>query len=251
MIALSTMILSALFLISGYLTSRSISAPNPDKEPSQRSTTKDSIRLFVDLTAFVFGGSTFMLLVTGYHALLAIIFFSGEGTAASPIKGLDSAKSICPNPSSLNPALFTFSPTTILCLAGIILVGAPLRLVAYGGLGKNFTFRLATPDHLVTTGIYRYIQHPSYSGIVVVALANSGLFFRWDGAWGCFVSETSSFRRVTEAGIGLWVVLAVTVFALVLIRLRLRDEEEMLKKKFGKEWEEWNAKTARFIPYLI
>jgi len=30
---------------------------------------------------------------------------------------------------------------------------------------------------------------------------------------------------------------------------RVIDEEEMLKKTFGKEWEEWSARTKRFIPW--
>jgi protein-S-isoprenylcysteine O-methyltransferase Ste14 len=29
---------------------------------------------------------------------------------------------------------------------------------------------------------------------------------------------------------------------------RVREEEEMLKKTFGKEWEEWHGRTARLIP---
>jgi hypothetical protein len=86
---------------------------------------------------------------------------------------------------------------------------------------------------------------------MAVSVANAALFFRWDGGWGCFLSETSPFRAVTESEIGVWVVVGVAVSSLAMMRLRVQDEEGMLKKRFGKEWEEWHAKTARFIPYLI
>lgn len=30
--------------------------------------------------------------------------------------------------------------------------------------------------------------------------------------------------------------------------LRIRDEERMLRARFGTEWEEWHARTKRFVP---
>jgi protein-S-isoprenylcysteine O-methyltransferase Ste14 len=32
---------------------------------------------------------------------------------------------------------------------------------------------------------------------------------------------------------------------------RVKDEEEMLKGQFGKEWEEWHRSTKRFIPGIL
>jgi protein-S-isoprenylcysteine O-methyltransferase Ste14 len=37
----------------------------------------------------------------------------------------------------------------------------------------------------------------------------------------------------------------------VALILRVRDEEKMLKEKFGKEWENWHSRTARFIPWIV
>jgi protein-S-isoprenylcysteine O-methyltransferase Ste14 len=45
--------------------------------------------------------------------------------------------------------------------------------------------------------------------------------------------------------------LGVAVVYVTGITLRIRDEEEMLKEAFGKEWEEYHSKTARFIPGLF
>lgn len=33
--------------------------------------------------------------------------------------------------------------------------------------------------------------------------------------------------------------------------VRVRDEERMLKKEFGGEWEKWHAGTRRFIPGVL
>ena len=32
---------------------------------------------------------------------------------------------------------------------------------------------------------------------------------------------------------------------------RVREEEVMLKGTFGKEWEDWHARTKRFVPGLF
>jgi protein-S-isoprenylcysteine O-methyltransferase Ste14 len=33
-----------------------------------------------------------------------------------------------------------------------------------------------------------------------------------------------------------------------MLRKRVREEETMLKKTFGNEWEPWHARTKRFVP---
>ena len=37
---------------------------------------------------------------------------------------------------------------------------------------------------------------------------------------------------------------------LTLMGLRVRDEERMLRGRFGEEWEQWRKETARFVPCL-
>ena len=61
----------------------------------------------------------------------------------------------------LNTRLISWSSATIIPLALMFCIGIPIRLISYKSLGKNFTFALAEPDHLVTDGIYRNLQHPS------------------------------------------------------------------------------------------
>jgi len=132
-----------------------------------------------------------------------------------------------------------------MCL-GSILVAAPIRLLAFKQLGPNFTFRLAPPKKLVTTGMYAYVQHPSYTMNVIVVAGNGFLFERIDGVVACRLSKgtvESGWWRVAGAG--------CVVIAVVLMAARVRDEEAMLRGEFGGEWEEWHRRTKRFIPFVF
>ena len=74
------------------------------------------------------------------------------------------------------------------------------------------------------------------------------LFARWDGGFGCWIS---GHRMERLEGWG-WVVYSfLVVVAVVALTLRVKDEEKMLKEKFGKEWENWHLRTPRFIPWII
>jgi protein-S-isoprenylcysteine O-methyltransferase Ste14 len=80
--------------------------------------------------------------------------------------------------------------------------------------------------------MYAYVQHPSYTGLAVMAVGSFFVFFRLDGAIACFVSldywpRLQARSAALYAGIGTWLI---------------------LKELFGTEWERWHAKTKRFIP---
>ncbi|KAI1388175.1 uncharacterized protein F4822DRAFT_402000, partial [Hypoxylon trugodes] len=112
--------------------------------------------------------------------------------------------------NGLNPDMITWSPATTIPLALILCAGIPLRLISYGSLGKNFTFALAEPDGLNTSGIYRYVQHPSYTGIMILVACNLGFFMRTDGALGCWVPPAwYGFLRTLE-----WTVLGPLTLSL-------------------------------------
>lgn len=81
-----------------------------------------------------------------------------------------------------------------------------------------------------------------------MALGSAGLFLRWDATPACWVAEETLSRL---RGCGLGAVLAFFVLGSWGMMARVRDEEEMLRQHFGKEWEEWHAKTGRFIPGIL
>ncbi|KAL1983799.1 hypothetical protein VTN96DRAFT_9885 [Rasamsonia emersonii] len=171
-----TITLFSLLLLSSYLTARCFTPPNPSTG-AHRLWKRDRVgALGQHEPGRLVLRRVVAISMSVYHALLTLTF---------PATGQHHGHPLCRHPSNLNPKLFTWSPYTVTCLFIIIFLGAPLRLAAYAALGKNFTFRLAQPDRLVTSGIYRFVQHPSYVGQMLVFLGNMALFARWDAAPGC------------------------------------------------------------------
>ncbi|KAL2062277.1 hypothetical protein VTL71DRAFT_6543 [Oculimacula yallundae] len=216
-------------LLASYLSMLCFSNPNPD--PNTTSAVSDRIIPFASFE-FLLVRRVSILIIGINHALLIL-----NPTAPNYL--------ICPSTSSLNLSLFTWTRYSAICLA-LILIFAPIRLLAFAQLGKNFTFKLAKPQNLVTTGLYAYMQHPSYTANSVVATAHLMLFERPDGLAGCWMSE--SVAKSPWWGVVGLVLVAVVVH---LGRQRVVDEEDMLKKAFGKEWEVWHQKTKRFVPWVI
>jgi protein-S-isoprenylcysteine O-methyltransferase Ste14 len=43
----------------------------------------------------------------------------------------------------------------------------------------------------------------------------------------------------------------VVVMGNIMAWKRVKEEEMMLKRTFGKEWEDWHKRTSRFVPGLF
>ncbi|KAE9365202.1 hypothetical protein N431DRAFT_420123 [Stipitochalara longipes BDJ] len=222
---LSNILLALTILFSTYLTI--LSQLHPNAKPN----TKDTISPFTQ-PAFLALTHLIVTLLALHHAFLTLSYPSPPSL-------------LCPNATNLTPSLFTWSPTTSLCLL-IILLSAPLRLLAFRQLGPNFTFQLREPGKLVTTGLYRYVQHPSYTAVIIVMLSNLCLLARIDGSIGCWVG-----KEVVASG--WWKVFAGVLVGVQVVSMGVRvwDEERMLRGTFGKEWEVWHARTRRFVPGLF
>ena len=115
-------------------------------------------------------------------------------------------------------------------------VGAALILAGVAGLMNSFArFALqglgtpapiAPPEHLVVTGLYRYVRNPMYVAVVAVILGQAILF--------------GNSRLMTYGGL-MW--LAFHAFVLAY-------EEPTLKKSFGAEYEAFRINVPRWIPRL-
>jgi len=232
----ASLALSGFSLLATYLTYRCWSPPNPNPSGPNESLPED--RLGVG-----HGGIQIKRFTTPslwvLHILVTISYPSPPAI-------------LCPIPSNLSTTLFTWSPYTIAVLSGI-LIAAPVRLLAFKQLGENFTFRLAKPKALVKTGLYAYVQHPSYPTNWLILTSNFALLLRLDGIFGCILPNCVVRWGMWSGGFRLWPVLLVLmgVFGLVGVGIRVRDEETMLKKEFGREWEEYHRKTKRFIPGIF
>lgn len=224
---LPTSLLVLTTLLATYLSLQCFTPPNP----TPHSTVPDRITPFTS-PAFLLIRRYSVVLVGIHHALLIL----------NPITP---SYMLCPNPFSMNLSLFTWTPHSFICLT-LILIFAPLRLIAFSQLGKNFTFKLAKPQNLVTTGLYAYVQHPSYTANAVVVAASVMLFERPDGLAGCWMSEEMAKSKWWSVAVG-----ALGIAAVWFARIRVVDEERMLKGAFGKEWEVWHRNTKRFVPGLF
>ncbi|OCH89280.1 hypothetical protein OBBRIDRAFT_794398 [Obba rivulosa] len=126
----------------------------------------------------------------------------------------------------------------------LAVAGGALRRECFRALGRFFTFELALrPKHrLVTGGPYAIVRHPAYTtgiaGItgIAVCLGSPGSWLRESGVlttlWGGAVA-------------GAWY--AWSTYLLGSLFWRMPQEDRMLRRQFGQEWDEWAAR----VPYRL
>ena len=121
-------------------------------------------------------------------------------------------------------------PPAVLLGTGLALMWAGLALRAWAIHHLRGLFRaivVIQPDHrLVTTGPYRLLRHPSYTGALLAAVG-----------FGVALSHWTSL-------------LAVLAGWTVGIAYRIRVEEAALRSAFGAAYDEYSARTRRLIPLL-
>ena len=118
----------------------------------------------------------------------------------------------------------------IFYVIGLILfvLGLIVRWVAIIHLGRFFTVNVAiAEDHqLITTGPYRYVRHPSYTGTLLIFLG-----------FGLCTLNLFSLAAI---------VLPITAAFL----WRMHIEETALREAFGERYREYTVATARIVPWL-
>lgn len=228
--------LAVTLMVAGYLCARCTISPNPSPDRAKRYQS-DRLASLVDFFAVTW--ERLLLLASGYHALVALFY---------PPEHNPRLEMFCPHPENLSDEHLTWN-RTILTYLGFIFVGAFIRLSAYGGLGRNFTFHLSNPDRLITSGVYQYMQHPSYTGAALLTFGMAGVLVRWDAAAGACWMQPWMMQLLD--GYGYIFAVSWGIFFVGVIRMRVADEERMLKEQFGKDWEEWHRQTKRFIPGIV
>ena len=118
-----------------------------------------------------------------------------------------------------------------LVIAGIVLVlaGVALRQWAVHTLGRYFTMDVATraDQPVIQNGPYRFVRHPSYSGVLVSALGLGLALTNW---------------------LALVVMLAMVWAGLA---YRVRIEERALREALGTPYVAYASRTPRFIPWPL
>ncbi|HEY3662450.1 MAG TPA: isoprenylcysteine carboxylmethyltransferase family protein, partial [Chthoniobacterales bacterium] len=115
-------------------------------------------------------------------------------------------------------------------LLGLLLftVGLIVRWTAIIHLGRFFTVNVAiAQDHqLITTGPYRFVRHPSYTGTFLLFLGYGLCMLNFFSLAVVFIPVAIAF---------LW---------------RMHVEETALREAFGERYREYAAHTRRVIPFI-
>lgn len=116
-------------------------------------------------------------------------------------------------------------------ILGLILVIPSTWLFyrSHKDLGRNWSASLEIrEDHnIIDKGVYKYIRHPMYTSIWISVLAQPLLLPNYIAGLSGIIS-----------------------FALLYF-LRVKNEEAMMKKEFGQDYEEYMQRTKRIIPFIL
>ena len=110
----------------------------------------------------------------------------------------------------------------LLFVMGLVWVGW-----AFLTLGQQHSGEVTIqPGHqLITRGPYRWLRHPMYLGLIVFPLGVGLVFRSWVGV----------LLPLLLIGLFIW---------------RIGDEEQLMRREFGEQWEVYCRRTWRFIPYI-
>ena len=132
---------------------------------------------------------------------------------------------------SISSLTILLIPSSIVIKVVIIVfavTGLIVALIARRTLAGNWSRAVAfKEDHeLITKGLYHYVRHPIYTGVLLMILA------------------TALSVGTLSAGIG---------FVIIVLGLwfKLRAEEELLTKHFPKEYSAYKDRTKALIPYVV
>lgn len=128
----------------------------------------------------------------------------------------------------ISATAFVYGPALMVSSIGLMWAGIALRWWSFRTLGRYFTFQVMTsPDQpVITSGPYRYLRHPSYTGILLI-LAGVGV------GYGNLLS-----------------LLALIVLPLLGFINRIRVEEAALSATLGDRYTTYAMGRKRLVPFV-
>jgi protein-S-isoprenylcysteine O-methyltransferase Ste14 len=165
------------------------------------------------------------------------------------MRGLQALRAKGPNPR--DPSYYVLLPALLAAIAAAEVLGRRGRLPWPGGLawpvvgglalmvagiglrawsivtlGRFFQYQIKVQPghHVVTSGPYRFVRHPSYTGIAMV------------------------LAGIALASGDVWSLLAVAVLGGAGLAVRIRAEERQLKQALGADYERFAASRKRLVP---
>jgi len=116
-------------------------------------------------------------------------------------------------------------PARLVVGIGLVVAGCALGLVAGARLGAALTpTPVPTPEAgLRTSGPYRYLRHPIYTAVLLIAIGYT-------------------------VAIGSWWSAAVCALLAVFFWGKSRWEDALLREAYGDDWRIWAAETGALLP---
>jgi protein-S-isoprenylcysteine O-methyltransferase Ste14 len=110
----------------------------------------------------------------------------------------------------------------------VIVTGVIIRIIAIRTLGRFFTVNLSVRNdqQIVTSGLYKHIRHPSYTGSLL-SFAGLGLSFN---NW-----------------LSLIIIFVPVLFAFI---YRINVEEKLMQQQFGSAYSDYMKITKRLLPLV-
>lgn len=151
----------------------------------------------------------------GWGRLLILLAFLGYWTARS-------------SRSYGVPRIWAPTPSSEWLGATVVLLGLVVTIWARLTLGSNWSGAVAfKQDHeLIERGPYRYVRHPIYTGLLLMALGTAVLQAR-----------IASFVFFAILLVGLW--------------FKLRAEEELLTRHFPEAYARYRERVRGLIPFVL
>ncbi len=108
----------------------------------------------------------------------------------------------------------------------LLIVGLAIRWTAVVSLGRSFSANVAirAQQRLKTNGLFRFVRHPSYFGLLLVIVAIGIHTHNWIGFAICVIPP------------------------FLALSYRIHVEEAALKTAFGEAYEAYSGRTKRMIP---
>lgn len=117
---------------------------------------------------------------------------------------------------------------------GIRVTGLIVTFIGYSlmnwsviALGRHFSVDVTIQENhkLITTGPYKYIRHPRYTGIIVF-LSGIPLVFNS------------------------WIFILTGTLLVIVLLWRIKDEERLMLEEFRDDWTEYKKRTRLLIPFI-
>jgi len=131
-------------------------------------------------------------------------------------------------PGSANQVLWGYTPAIGAVAMALTALGLAVLVWARATLAGNWSADVVfKEDHeLIERGPYRYVRHPIYSGVILMAL---GCVLWW----------------------GTTIAVAVAVVLPVVLWLKLSQEERLLTRHFPEAYPRYKSRVKALVPFVI